>query len=102
MRRKILTHLIWSLHPPQKDPNPQTGYVHYLCLVCKPIDWRSVDTENHTLVRNYIISTLRKLSWHIEEDKFVDTTPYGPKNFTNVIATRRRTQARCPCRTFRQ
>ncbi|SRR6266404_5655292 len=46
------------------------------------------DTENHTLVRNYIVSTLRKLKWHIEEDTFVDSTPYGPKNFTNVIATK--------------
>ncbi len=93
--RDASKNLIWSLLPPQKDPNPQTG---------KPIDWRSADTENHTLVRNYIISTLRKLNWHTEEDKFVGTTPYGPKNFTNVIAARRRrrTKARCPCRTFRQ
>ncbi|KAF8491032.1 glutaminyl-peptide cyclotransferase-like protein [Russula emetica] len=49
---------------------------------------RPADTENHTLVRNYIVSTLRKLNWHIEEDRFVDTTPYGLKNFTNVIATK--------------
>jgi hypothetical protein len=45
-------------------------------------------TENHTLVRNHLTSTLRKLNWHIEEDSFVATTPYGPKNFTNVIATK--------------
>ncbi len=46
------------------------------------------DTENSTLVRNYIVSTLRKLKWHIEEDSFIGSTPYGPKNFTNVIATK--------------
>jgi putative aminopeptidase FrvX len=62
-------------------------YPNYLCSICKLIGV-SADTENHTLVRNYIISTLRKLNWHIEEDSFVDTTPYGPKNFTNVIATK--------------
>jgi glutaminyl-peptide cyclotransferase len=46
------------------------------------------DTENHTLVRNYITSTLRNLKWHIEEDSFIEWTPYGPRNFTNVIATK--------------
>ena len=46
------------------------------------------DTENNTLVRKYIISTLKALNWHIEEDNFLDNTPYGVKNFTNVIATK--------------
>jgi glutaminyl-peptide cyclotransferase len=45
-------------------------------------------TENNTIVRNYIISTLKALDWHVEEDSFVDETPIGPKNFTNVIATK--------------
>ena len=45
-------------------------------------------TENSTLVRNYIISTLRELNWHIEEDSFIGSTPYGLRNFTNVIATK--------------
>jgi len=49
---------------------------------------RPPDTENHTLVRNYIISTLRDLKWHIEEDSFIGSTPYGLRNFTNVIATK--------------
>lgn len=48
----------------------------------------TADTENNTLVRNYIVSTLRALDWHVEEDSFIDNTPYGPKNFTNVIATK--------------
>lgn len=54
---------------------------------CKTV-CRAADTENHTIVRNYITSTLRKLNWHIEEDSFVATTPFGPKNFTNIIATK--------------
>ncbi|THH14937.1 hypothetical protein EW146_g5462 [Bondarzewia mesenterica] len=49
---------------------------------------RSPDTANHTLVREHIVSTLRALDWHIEEDSFMDNTPFGLKNFTNVIATK--------------
>ncbi|KAH8998330.1 peptidase family M28-domain-containing protein [Lactarius hatsudake] len=45
---------------------------------------RPPDTENSTLVRNYIVSTLRNLRWHVEEDSFIGSTPYGPKNFTNA------------------
>lgn len=39
-------------------------------------------------MRNYIVSTLKKLDWHVEEDTFTDNTPYGTKRFTNVIATK--------------
>lgn len=49
---------------------------------------RPPDTENNTLVRQYFIDTLRRLNWHVEEDSFNDTTPYGVKRFTNVIATK--------------
>ncbi|THH11988.1 hypothetical protein EW145_g296 [Phellinidium pouzarii] len=49
---------------------------------------RSPDTNNNTQVKNYIVSTLRKLDWDIEEDSFKDNTPYGVKHFTNVIATK--------------
>ena len=47
-----------------------------------------METENNTLVRNYIISTLKALNWHIELDEFSDTTPIGPKRFANIIATK--------------
>lgn len=47
-----------------------------------------VDTDNNTLVRNYIVETLKKLNWDVEEDSFMDETPYGMKRFTNVIATK--------------
>ncbi|TFY73121.1 hypothetical protein EWM64_g10892, partial [Hericium alpestre] len=49
---------------------------------------RAPDTENNTLVRNYLASTLRALDWHIEEDPFIADTPEGPKHFTNLIATK--------------
>lgn len=45
-------------------------------------------TENNTLVRKYIVSTLGALHWHVEEDEFTDMTPNGPLKFTNVIATK--------------
>jgi glutaminyl-peptide cyclotransferase len=49
---------------------------------------RVSDTANNTLVREYIISTLKNLNWAIEEDTFNASTPYGVKRFTNVIATK--------------
>jgi len=48
----------------------------------------SAGTENITLARNYIVSTLKKLDWEIEEDEFTDDTPVGKKKFTNIIATK--------------
>ncbi|KAH6918334.1 glutaminyl-peptide cyclotransferase-like protein [Coprinopsis sp. MPI-PUGE-AT-0042] len=49
---------------------------------------RAPDTENNTLVRNYLVDTLKALNWHVELDEFTDNTPYGPKKFANVIATK--------------
>ncbi|EIN07213.1 glutaminyl-peptide cyclotransferase-like protein [Punctularia strigosozonata HHB-11173 SS5] len=49
---------------------------------------RPPDTANNTIVKDYIVKTLRKLKWDVEEDSFNDTTPYGVKRFTNIIATK--------------
>lgn len=49
---------------------------------------RAPDTDNNTVVREYIVKTMKKLDWHVEEDSFTDTTPYGVKRFTNIIATK--------------
>lgn len=46
------------------------------------------DTDNNTLVRNYIVSTLKALKWHVELDEFTDNTPVGTKRFANIIATK--------------
>nr|XP_022332143.1 glutaminyl-peptide cyclotransferase-like [Crassostrea virginica]XP_022332144.1 glutaminyl-peptide cyclotransferase-like [Crassostrea virginica] len=48
---------------------------------------RMPDTPGNTQVRNYLISKLRALNWHVEEDVFQDDTPYGRKTFVNIIAT---------------
>lgn len=47
-----------------------------------------VGSDNSTFVRQYIITTLRALDWHVEEDSFIDYTPYGERSFTNIIATK--------------
>lgn len=74
-----------SAHPdPVKNIDPYNPTSH-LSKILIP---RVVDTENNTIVRQYIASTLRKLNWHIEEDEFTDDTPYGRKKFTNLIATK--------------
>jgi hypothetical protein len=54
----------------------------------------TAETQNNTIVRKYIISTLKALDWHIEEDEFTDDTPLGRKRFTNVIATKDPTASR--------
>ncbi|KAH9955265.1 hypothetical protein BC827DRAFT_1379132 [Russula dissimulans] len=73
-----------NLQHPLKNLDPSDPHSHLQKILIP----RTPDTENHTLVRNYLVSTLRRLNWHIEEDRFVAITPYGPKNFTNVIATK--------------
>lgn len=45
-------------------------------------------TQNNTKVKEYIISSFRKLSWTIEEDTFTDNTPIGEITFSNVIVTK--------------
>lgn len=49
---------------------------------------RAVGSDNITLVREYIVSTLKDLDWYVEEDTFTDNTPYGLRSFTNIIATK--------------
>ncbi|KAK1227233.1 hypothetical protein PQX77_009777 [Marasmius sp. AFHP31] len=69
---------------PVKNVDPSNPSSH-LSKILIP---RAPETENNTLVRNYIKSTLKALDWHIEEDEFTDDTPIGKKRFTNVIATK--------------
>ncbi|KZO90513.1 hypothetical protein CALVIDRAFT_464535, partial [Calocera viscosa TUFC12733] len=65
----------------QLDPKNAAGHLAKLLIPRPP------DTANNTLVRNYIVSHLRALNWDVEEDTFRDRTPYGEKQFVNVIAT---------------
>ena len=85
--KKLSSDALGSLvsHPdPMRHINPNDTSSH-LSKILIP---RVSGTENNTIVRNYIIDTLKKLNWHIDEDSFNDTTPYGVKSFTNIIATK--------------
>ncbi|KAM8707799.1 hypothetical protein ACLKA7_014863 [Drosophila subpalustris] len=49
---------------------------------------RVVDTANHSIVRQYIVDSLRDLDWHVELNSFHDTAPIvGRLHFHNIIAT---------------
>ncbi|XP_003385059.1 PREDICTED: glutaminyl-peptide cyclotransferase-like [Amphimedon queenslandica] len=51
---------------------------------------RVPDTPTHATVKEYILSRLHQLNqsrWSITTDVFTDQTPFGPKSFTNIIAT---------------
>ncbi|KAL8572375.1 hypothetical protein ACOMHN_023144 [Nucella lapillus] len=38
-------------------------------------------------VKEHIKAQMQKLGWTVEEDSFQDDTPFGRKNFSNIIAT---------------
>lgn len=85
--KKLSSGAITSLvsHPdPTRNVDPNNPSSH-LSKILIP---RVPDTPNNTLVKDYLVSTMKKLKWHVEEDPFTDTTPYGEKRFTNVIATK--------------
>merc|ERR1712137_296458 len=45
-------------------------------------------TPPHAQVQRYILNELQShLYWKVETHKFVDSTPLGEKEFTNIIAT---------------
>lgn len=49
---------------------------------------RVVGTGNHSIVRQYIVDSLRDLDWHVELNSFHDTAPIvGKLHFHNIIAT---------------
>ncbi|KAF8590047.1 hypothetical protein K439DRAFT_1331249 [Ramaria rubella] len=71
-----------------RDPAPSVDFSNSNSHLSKILIPRASGTENNTLVKDYLASTLRALNWQIEEDSFTDITPYGEKRFTNVIATK--------------
>uniref|UniRef100_A0A8H7Y2I5 Peptide hydrolase n=1 Tax=Psilocybe cubensis TaxID=181762 RepID=A0A8H7Y2I5_PSICU len=73
-----------SVTDPLKNLDPANPASH-LSKILIP---RAPDTENNTFVRNYIVSTLKALKWHVELDEFTDNTPIGRKRFANIIATK--------------
>ncbi|CCM00004.1 uncharacterized protein FIBRA_02029 [Fibroporia radiculosa] len=79
----LARHIVSSPDPVRNiDPSNPSSHLSKILIP------RSPDTENNTIVKDYIVSTLKSLNWHVEEDAFTDDTPYGTKRFTNVIATK--------------
>jgi len=66
----------------QLDPKNPSSHLSKILIPRVP------DTENNTLVRNYIVEKLEDLKWHVEQDAFDDQTPFGQKHFVNIIATK--------------
>lgn len=48
---------------------------------------RTVGSPGHKTVREHIKRDMAKSGWNVEESSFLDQTPHGDKQFTNVIAT---------------
>lgn len=44
-------------------------------------------THGHHEVKMFIKKSFEDLNWNVTIDEFDDNTPYGPKKFTNIIAT---------------
>ncbi|KAL3874950.1 hypothetical protein ACJMK2_037898 [Sinanodonta woodiana] len=59
----------------------------YLRLLKPMLIARQPDTEGSRQVIQHITNHYNKLGWTVETDNFVEETPYGMKNFTNIIAT---------------
>ncbi|KAF8077716.1 glutaminyl-peptide cyclotransferase-like protein [Lyophyllum atratum] len=84
-----ITTLISTPDPiKQLDPSNPSSHLSKILIP------RVSDTENNTIVRDYIVSTLKALQWHIDIDDFTDKTPIGTKRFRNIIATKDPTATR--------
>ena len=46
---------------------------------------RTVGSDNHTLVQDYLVSTLQDLGFSVEQDKFDAETPIGVMPFNNIM-----------------
>jgi glutaminyl-peptide cyclotransferase len=47
---------------------------------------RVSDTEGNRIVQQHILTSMQRLGWNTELDSFVDSTPFGDKRFTNIVA----------------
>ncbi|PAA87409.1 hypothetical protein BOX15_Mlig013802g1 [Macrostomum lignano] len=48
---------------------------------------RPVGSKNHDIVRDYLVSSMRKLSWSVSFDSFEQDTVDGRHKFDNIIAS---------------
>lgn len=48
---------------------------------------RTVGSQGHHKVRQFLRESMEQLDWNVEEDKFEASTPHGNKVFSNIVAT---------------
>lgn len=65
-----------------------TDLNHFHEILEKILVPRVVGTESHEEVKDFIISKMKELSWHVDLDEFVEDTPlFKSLKFTNIVAT---------------
>lgn len=62
----------------------EKNFVKHLDTILIP---RTVGSANHKKVGEYLAKQMAKEGWRVENHRFQDNTPYGTREFTNVIAT---------------
>ena len=62
----------------------EEDFMHHLKRILIP---RVPGSRGHRRVREYIVRSMERLGYAVEEHKASDMTPLGVKDFTNVIAT---------------
>ncbi|KAN0066075.1 hypothetical protein ACQY0O_000168 [Thecaphora frezii] len=80
------------------EPAPLINHQDPSSLLSRILIPRAPDTDNSTLVREYILDVFRtrlaadatsgKLGWQIDTPTFVAKTPEGPKKMTNIVLTK--------------
>ncbi|XP_068682290.1 glutaminyl-peptide cyclotransferase-like isoform X2 [Montipora foliosa] len=70
------------------DLAQRTDYQSFYYDIFRPIlRVRVPGTNGHHKVKMFIKKNFEDLDWTVSLDEFDDNTPYGPKRFTNIIAT---------------
>lgn len=83
-RNSKLTHFKRSLSLESTKVN--SDYNAFLELLKPILIERVSDTPGNKIVRDYLSSKMEEYGWIVEQNSFVDETPYGNKNFVNVVA----------------
>ncbi len=64
----------------------KTDYQDFVGLLKPILIERVVDTPGSRIVQNYITSKMKEYGWIVEQNPFREMTPFGEKNFVNIVA----------------
>ncbi len=68
-------------------PFGKQAYKHTKAIV--DLGPRPIESEAHKQTQDYISSKLAKYGWTVKKQVFQANTPYGKRNFTNIIARKK-------------